>query len=83
VIAPQMQVTHPKRFNLPDSEFQREIRELDGTPEELFEDPAILDLFLPTLRADVTALVHYAGRRQRHISKPLETGYPHRYRVFV
>jgi surfactin synthase thioesterase subunit len=58
-IAPHMQMTRPKRCNLPDSQFRRELRELGGTPEELFEDPAILDLFLPTLRADVTALDHY------------------------
>ncbi|HZT33351.1 MAG TPA: alpha/beta fold hydrolase [Bryobacteraceae bacterium] len=38
--------------DLPRAEFLRELRDLEGTPDQFFTDPELLDLMLPALRAD-------------------------------
>lgn len=38
--------------NLPEDEFRKKILELGGTPREFFEHPELLEILLPTLRAD-------------------------------
>ncbi|MGW4642240.1 thioesterase II family protein [Sphaerisporangium sp. NPDC004334] len=37
---------------LPDEEFIEELRKMNGTPPEFFEDRDLVDLLLPTIRAD-------------------------------
>ncbi len=39
-------------YSLPDEEFMQELRELDGTPEQVLEHPELMQLMLPLLRAD-------------------------------
>ncbi len=45
--------------DLPDSEFKQKMREFGGTPEMLFQDEALMNLFLPILRHDFRISYHY------------------------
>jgi surfactin synthase thioesterase subunit len=47
---------------MPDAEFLRAIRDLGGTPAELAAHHELLELMLPTLRADFTAAEIYRCR---------------------
>ena len=44
---------------LPRDEFKQKVIELGGTPEELFENEELLDLFLPILKADFRIVEEY------------------------
>lgn len=52
--------------NLPgrggDDALLSDLRRLGGTPDEILDDPALLELFLPPLRADAQALKSYRFR---------------------
>jgi medium-chain acyl-[acyl-carrier-protein] hydrolase len=45
--------------HLPDAAFLRSLRDLGGTPAEVFEAPELLALLLPMLRADFTLAEQY------------------------
>jgi medium-chain acyl-[acyl-carrier-protein] hydrolase len=45
--------------HLPDADFLGALRELGGTPSEVFEHPELIELLLPTLRADFAAIETY------------------------
>ncbi|WP_405976475.1 thioesterase domain-containing protein [Streptomyces sp. NBC_00988] len=53
--ATPVETTH----DLSDEEFTHRLRKLRGTPEELLENEELMELYLPTLRADYTILDHY------------------------
>ena len=57
--APQLPDPNPQVHALPEDEFVDELRELDGTPEAVFESPELLALVLPMLRADFAAAETY------------------------
>ena len=44
--------THAPTYNLPDAEFLVALRDLNGTPQEALEQPDLMELMLPLLRAD-------------------------------
>ncbi|MGW1894073.1 thioesterase II family protein [Streptomyces sp. NPDC002004] len=50
--APHLQSTRPQFSALSDPEFVDALRDLNGTPTEIFDEPELLELFLPALRAD-------------------------------
>jgi len=50
--APHMPATHAITYNLPDPEFFVALRDLKGTPHEVLEQPDLMELMLPLLRAD-------------------------------
>lgn len=50
--APQLPDTSPTTYDLPDEEFVKELRRLNGTPTEVLDQPELLQLITPTLRAD-------------------------------
>src|SRR5262249_33598404 len=52
VRAPHRPGSGRMRHALPHDQFLTAVRELNGTPPELLENPEILDLMLPTLRSD-------------------------------
>ena len=58
--APQLPASDPPIFNLPEEDLISRLKRLNGTPGELLEDPEILKLFLPTLRADFQVTETYA-----------------------
>lgn len=64
--APQLARRGPEYHRLADAEFVSGIKGLGGTPPELTENAELLELLLPTLRADFTAAETYhqdGGRR--------------------
>ncbi len=50
--APQMPDPNAPIHQLPDHEFIQKLREFEGTPKEILENPDLLEIFLPVLRAD-------------------------------
>lgn len=50
--APQIKRTKPPIYDLPEERFVEELRRLNGTPEEVLEDPELMRLMKPILRAD-------------------------------
>lgn len=50
--APQLPAKKKPIHSLPEEEFREEIRRLNGTPAEAFENPELMELVSPILRAD-------------------------------
>lgn len=69
--APQIPNSEPPIHHLNESEFIEELKRLNGTPEEVFEDTELIELFLPILRADFTAIETYVYTSQPHLSCPI------------
>jgi medium-chain acyl-[acyl-carrier-protein] hydrolase len=57
--APQLPDTNPPIHRLPDPEFVSALQELNGIPEEVANQPELLELLLPTLRADFEIAENY------------------------
>lgn len=58
--APQIARSDRPKWNLSDDEFIQHLSELNGTPPEILENPELLRLVLPTLRADFKLSDTYA-----------------------
>jgi medium-chain acyl-[acyl-carrier-protein] hydrolase len=69
--APHLPDTHPPIHNLPDDEFIEELKELNGTPAEVFEEQELVDLMLPLIRADFTAAETYEYEPQPPLDCPI------------
>ncbi len=52
---PSLENNSSERHLLPTSEFLKMVFEFDGTPKELLQNPELLELFEPVLRADFQA----------------------------
>jgi medium-chain acyl-[acyl-carrier-protein] hydrolase len=50
--APQLPDRHPRTFDQPESEFIESVRRLKGTPQEVLDNPELMQLIIPLLRAD-------------------------------
>ncbi len=50
--APQPGIRDTVTYNLPAKEFAAELRRLNGTPREVLENPELMELMIPLLRAD-------------------------------
>lgn len=50
--APQIPQTKPTTFDLSDPKFIEELRQMQGTPELVLQNPELMELLLPLLRAD-------------------------------
>ncbi|GAA0517318.1 thioesterase [Saccharopolyspora subtropica] len=64
--APHLPTRRRRMSELSDQEFVTELGRLDGTPREVLENPELVELFLPTLRADFALSESFlapAGRR--------------------
>lgn len=57
--APQLEDVRPPTFHLPNQEFSQELHRLNGTPQEVLQNPELLELMLPLLRADFEAAETY------------------------
>jgi len=60
--APQLPERETNMHHLPDAEFIKALRRLQGTPEAVLADPELRDLVLPILRADFTICETYEYR---------------------
>lgn len=54
--------------DLPQAEFLERIRALGGTPQQFFEIPELVEIFLPVLRSDYRLVETWAGRASHHCS---------------
>ena len=57
--APQIEGSSPQRFDLPDKEFVEELRKMEGTSPDNLNNPELMDMLLPTLRADFAVCQTY------------------------
>ena len=71
--APQLQVLHPRLHTLSDAAFIDALRRLKGTPEELLQNSELMQLVLPTLRADFALCETYVYSREEPIDCPIST----------
>jgi surfactin synthase thioesterase subunit len=60
-----------ERYRLSPADFLRELRALGGCPEEMLNDPELLDVFLPVLRADFEALETYRAEARAKLPCPI------------
>lgn len=58
-------------FDLPDEEFVRELRRLKGTPQEVLDNPELMQLMIPLLRADFTVCQTYEYRQEPPLDCPI------------
>ena len=57
--APQLMDLNPPIHRLVDDKFLAKIKSFQGTPEAVLQDPRLMELFLPALRADFAVLETY------------------------
>jgi len=57
--APHIPDPDPPKYNLPDKEFLAEIGRLNGTPDAALQSEELMQLLLPTLRADCEVIDEY------------------------
>ncbi|WP_225830138.1 thioesterase II family protein [Streptomyces sp. NK08204] len=57
--APDAPSDRPRIHDAPDAQVMEELRTLGGTPQEVLEDDELMELMLPTLRADFSVLENY------------------------
>jgi len=69
--APHLPLHRKPLYQLPDAEFLQEVRAIGGTPAAVFATQALLDLVLPALRADFTALDTYRFVPEAPLACPL------------
>lgn len=66
-----MPPTHPPIHHLPEPAFLGELRRLNGTPAEVFAHPELLEVVLPTLRADFQMAETYAPSGGERLACPV------------
>jgi medium-chain acyl-[acyl-carrier-protein] hydrolase len=69
--APQLENRTAPIHDLPEAELLEKLRELNGTPREVLENPELMRLMLPMLRADFSLCETYAYSRQRPLECPI------------
>jgi medium-chain acyl-[acyl-carrier-protein] hydrolase len=69
--APQLPDPDPPIHHLPNSEFIAELRRLNGTPQEVLNDQEMMDLILPTLKADFEVLETYRYSLDQPLDCPI------------
>lgn len=62
--APHLPDTSEPIHALPTPEFVAQIKSMNGTPDEILEDPELRDLLLPILRADFSVCETYSYRNE-------------------
>lgn len=66
--APQLPVLQSPIHGLPDSAFIEELRHFNGTPAQILDEPEILELMIPVLRADFAVCETYRYRREEALN---------------
>ena len=69
--APQTPVTEPPTYNLPEPQLLEELRRLNGTPKEVFEQPELLKLMIPLMRTDFELCQTYAHSPEPPLNCPI------------
>lgn len=69
--APQLPYSKKILHTLPDDQFIEELRQLQGTPEEVLQNEELLQIVLPRLRSDFTVCETYMYRTGTPLDCPL------------
>ncbi|XWK86460.1 MAG: thioesterase II family protein [Phormidium sp.] len=69
--APQIPDRHPPIRALPNSEFLEVLRRYNGTPEAILENAELMELLLPTLRADFSVVETYSYKPEAPLDCPI------------
>jgi medium-chain acyl-[acyl-carrier-protein] hydrolase len=69
--APQIPNEDPITYNLPEAEFCEELLRLNGTPKEVIDQPELMQIMLPLLRADFSVVETYAYRPDVSLDCPI------------
>jgi medium-chain acyl-[acyl-carrier-protein] hydrolase len=69
--APQTKDSKPPIHDLPQAEFIEELRQLNGTPEEVFSNNELMELLVPILRADFAVLENYHYTSEAPLNCPI------------
>jgi pyochelin biosynthesis protein PchC len=69
--APHFPLSHPAVYQLPHSDFVRELKAIGGTPDSVLGDPDLMELLEPALRADFTAAQTYCEKRPIALASPI------------
>jgi medium-chain acyl-[acyl-carrier-protein] hydrolase len=69
--APQLSSPHPPLHSLSDADFIEELRRYNGTPEAVLTNAELMQLFLPTLRADFTLIETYCHVAEPPLDRPI------------
>jgi len=62
--APQLPEREPLIYDLPDADFLRELHAVNGGPNPALQNPELVQLLLPALRADFVAIQTYQYRER-------------------
>ena len=66
VRAPELAHRERAIHSLPEAEFIAELRRLNGTPDKILENPELMEIMLPLLRADFALYEKYAMQLNLH-----------------
>jgi surfactin synthase thioesterase subunit len=69
--APHLPSRTPSIHHLCDVEFRRELRLLNGTPEQVLQDDELMKFLLPSLRADFSVCETYEHAYEEPLSLPI------------
>lgn len=69
--APQIPDPDPPIHALPEAEFIQELRDLNGTPQTVLANRELMQLMLPTLRADFQAIETYVYTKEPPFECPI------------
>lgn len=69
--APQIPDPNPPLHSLPEAEFMKELHSLNGTPRAVLEDPEVMRLLAPVLRADFAVSETYIYRAEPPLECPI------------
>jgi medium-chain acyl-[acyl-carrier-protein] hydrolase len=69
--APPIQDGTTARYDLPEPQFVEELRRLNGTPPEILEQPELMRLLVPLLRADFEVCQTYVYEPGRPVDCPM------------
>lgn len=70
-IAPQVADSEPPLYLLPEEEFIAKLRELNGTPEAVLQDPELRSVFLSLLRSDLAVNEAYTYTEGAPLDVPI------------
>lgn len=70
-VAPQAGYAHNPIYDLPESEFIEELRNLEGTPEAVLNNAELMQLLIPMLRADFEVNETYAYEAEPPLDVPI------------
>jgi medium-chain acyl-[acyl-carrier-protein] hydrolase len=69
--APQFLERHIRLYDLPDEVFLKELRRLDGTPQEVTENTDLMEVMMPLLRADFELAESYTYQESDPLLCPI------------